>query len=176
MGFPCFLDSSVNSNRATDGYPRIRVLQTPRHLRDVPLDLHHVVQDRGARGRSPRVAAPPRPGRASCSPTRLSPYRCSVHGSTALGNRNARSPSATMSAARASRSLSPRARVKMSARCASQNPASMAMRRESAASAAPRSNAWPAATAGWPHSATTTGAYAATRPLPATADFLRLRY
>eukprot|EP00982_Pelagococcus_subviridis_P014634 31346-Pelagococcus_subviridis.AAC.16 len=114
------------------------------------------------------------PASGSCKlfPHALSPYRCSVHGSTALGNRNARSPSATMSAARASRSLSPRARVKMSARCASQNSASIAMRRESAASAAPRSNAWPAATAGCPHNATTTGAYAATRPLPATADFL----
>mmetsp|Transcript_6377 Transcript_6377/g.28793 ORF Transcript_6377/g.28793 Transcript_6377/m.28793 type:complete len:203 (-) Transcript_6377:2557-3165(-) len=80
-----------------------------------------------------------------------------------------------MSAARVPRSDSRRSLVKMSARCSSQKTPSMAMRRESAANAAPRSSAWPSATAGWPHKATTTGAYAATMPLPTPFAALNAR-
>ena len=44
MGLPCLRLSSWKSRRAADADARIRVLQAPRHLRDVALHLHHVVE------------------------------------------------------------------------------------------------------------------------------------
>mmetsp|Transcript_9238 Transcript_9238/g.30737 ORF Transcript_9238/g.30737 Transcript_9238/m.30737 type:complete len:263 (-) Transcript_9238:253-1041(-) len=113
------------------------------------------------------------PASGSCSelPHSLRPYKCSVHGSTAFGNRNARSPRATIRAALVPLSLSSRSRVKIKERCSSQKPPSIAINLESAASAALRKSGAPVATAGCPHSATTTGAYAATKPFPLLVAF-----
>ena len=157
MGLPCLRLSSWKSRRATDA---TRGSASSRHLAISAMWPFTFIMSLSTRCASTVMACCRTPASESCSelPHCFRPYRCSVQGSTALGKRNARSPSATISAARVPLSVSSRSRVKMSARCSSQNVASIAISRESAASAAPRSNGCPVATAGCPHSATTTGA------------------